>query len=285
MNSGMRDSPTKRAPAWLLVATVMAVLVMLAATPSRAADRDEVEIMIFAASSLAPPLEQIAALYQQRGGGKMRFAFASSAVLARQIEYGAPANLFITAHPLWLERLAQIGRVQIAAARAIAGNRLVLARTAARTGAVTVETEDIRTLLLASTASSSGTGRIATGDPGSVPLGMYARDSLTALGLWGAVGPRLAPAANARAALLQVERGLAALGILYASDVAGSGRAVVVGEMPAESYAPIQYLAVPVGERAGRPGIGEILDLLASPEAVHIFRRHGFTPPDQGQKE
>lgn len=242
-------------------------------------DRRDGEILIFAASSLAPPLEQIAALHQQQGGGKMRFAFASSAVLARQIEYGAPADLFITAHPLWLERLAQIGRVRMAAARAIAGNRLVLARPAARPGQAEIEASDIRALLLAPGAGGPGSGRIATADPGSVPLGMYARDSLTALGLWQAVGPRLAPAANARAALLQVERGLAALGILYASDVAGSGRAVIVAEMPAESYAPIRYLAVPVGERAGRPGIGEILDLLASPAAVQIFRRHGFTPP------
>jgi molybdate transport system substrate-binding protein len=109
---------------------------------------------------------------------------------------------------------------------------------------------------------------------------MYARDSLTALGLWEAVSPRLAPAANARAALLQVERGLATVGILYASDVAGSHRAVIVAEMPPHSYGPIQYLAATVGDSAGRPGIDEILNFLDRPEAAQIFRRHGFTPPD-----
>jgi molybdate transport system substrate-binding protein len=94
------------------------------------------------------------------------------------------------------------------------------------------------------------------------------------------VAHRLAPAANARAALLQVERGLATLGILYASDVAGSRRAVIVAEMPAHSYAPIRYLAVPVGDRGGRPEVGEVLALLESAESGQIFCRHGFTPAD-----
>lgn len=254
-----------------MIAVILAVLVMLATGPASAApaNADNGEILVFAASSLAPPLEEIAALYEERGDGKLRFSFASSAALARQIEYGAPADLFITAHPLWLNRLLNAGRVDLAQVRIIAGNRLVIASPGQKTG----ETKDIRALLL------TGSGRIATGDPDSVPLGLYARQSLTALGLWEAVSPQLAPAANARAALLQVERGLASLGILFASDVVGSDRAIVVADMPAESYGPINYLATPLinGEKSAETSA--FLSLLASGESLEIFLRHGFSVP------
>ena len=262
--------------------SLLATLMLIVALPARASSSDN-EILVFAASSLAPPLTQIGIAFESRSGVTLRFAFASSAALARQIEYGAPAHLFITAHPQWLDRLAEKGRVDRVDARAIAGNRLVIAgfrpRFEAghgdRFGQASTGITKILTLLLA-----NDTDRIATGDPGSVPLGLYARDSLVALGLWEAVSPRLAPAANARSALLQVEQGLVPIGILFASDAAGSDRATILADMPAGSYGPIRYLAVPINDAPGNDAALKFLDFLTSAEAAEIFTGHGFSPPE-----
>ncbi len=275
----MRSNPPKRAHGNLQVAVMIFAVAMLAlagANSVKAApgSQGEDEILVFAASSLAPPLQQIATLYEAQSSVKLRFAFASSAALARQIEYGAPADLFITAHPLWLERLAAQHQIDSSSARAIAGNRLVLARPAGSASSAA----NVRALLLAPDA-----GRIATGDPASVPLGMYARSSLEALGLWQAVGPRLAPAANARAALLQVERGMVGLGILFASDAAGSDRVTIVAEIPpgpAGSGGQIQYLAALVGQPPGSKTAAQFLLFLTSPEAQEVFLKQGFSAPE-----
>ena len=276
----MKHSSLMQAYRHMLAAILMVALTVMVPANSAAAAPGKTgndEILVFAASSLAPPLQQIARLYEERNGIKLRFAFASSAALARQIEYGAPADLFITAHPLWLERLAERQRIDMADVQAIAGNSLVLARPAASAHS----TANIRTLLLA-----QDTGRIATGDPGSVPLGMYARSSLKALGLWETVGPRLAPAANARAALLQVERGLVGLGILFASDAAGSDRVTIIAEIPAGpagstgSDGQIQYLAVLVGQPPASKTAAQFLLYLTSPEAQEVFLKQGFSAPE-----
>lgn len=281
----MRSNPPKRAhgnlQAAIMVFAIFALAMLALAgantTKAQPGSQGEDDILVFAASSLAPPLQQIAALYEAQKNIKLRFAFASSAALARQIEYGAPADLFITAHPLWLERLAARQQIDSNSARAIAGNRLVLARPAGSANS----TANVRALLLAPDA-----GRIATGDPASVPLGMYARDSLRSLGLWEAVGPRLAPAANARAALLQVERGMVSLGILFASDVAGSSRVTIVAEIPAGSAGSagssgqIQYLAVLVGRAPDSETAAQFLLYLTSPEAQEVFLQRGFSAPE-----
>lgn len=272
----MKSNPPKRTQRYLQVAIMMVAVILHALVGANSAgaapgETGDDEILVFAASSLAPPLQQIARLYEEQSGVKLRFAFASSAALARQIEYGAPADLFITAHPLWLERLAALQRIDRAGTLAIAGNSLVLARPAGSANS----TASVRALLLAPDA-----GRIATGDPGSVPLGMYARDSLKALGLWQAVGPRLAPAANARAALLQVERGLAGLGILFASDAAGSDRVTIVAEIPAGLDGPIQYLAALVGRPPGSRAAERFFLYLTGPEAEEVFLQQGFSAPE-----
>lgn len=255
-------------PPILLVFPILALMLSVT-SPSTSAAPDE-EILVFAASSLAPPLEQIATEYENRTGVKLRFSFSSSARLARQIEYGAPADLFITAHSLWLDGLLNAGRADLARVRVIAGNRLVIAGTdpAQSPG----QSKNVRALLLAEPA-----GRIATGDPDSVPLGLYARQSLTAMGLWEAVGRRLAPAANARSALLQVERGQAPLGILFASDVAASDRAILLAEMPVGSYGPVRYLAAPIIGADSADITLDFLAFLTSPPASEILLEHGFS--------
>lgn len=255
-----------------IIGVAAAMLALAGAAPDKPNDKT---ILVFAASSLAPPLERIAALYQARSSVKLRFAFASSAALARQIEYGAPADIFITAHPLWLERLADQQMIDMAAVRAIAGNRLVLVRA----GQASRETDDLRALLL-----KPGMGRIATGDPASVPLGIYVRDNLQGMGLWEVISPRLAPAANARAALLQVERGLAPLGILFASDAASSGDVTIVAEFLPGSDGPIQYLAAmiagPTTSEATGEAAADFLIYLTGPEATEIFLQTGFSAPE-----
>lgn len=271
----MKVSPLTQARRCLQAALILVVAAMFALagakTGNAAPSENSDEILVFAASSLAPPLERIAVLYKARSGVNLRFAFASSAALARQIEYGAPADLFITAHPLWLQRLAERQRINMAGVRVIAGNRLVLVRASRTSG----ETGDLRALLL-----DSGSGRIATGDPASVPLGMYARDSLQTMGLWEVVSTRLAPAANARAALLHVERGLAPLGILFASDAAGSGDVTILAEMPPGSDGPIHYLAAPVPGSATSEAAADFLAYLTGPEATEIFLQAGFSAPE-----
>lgn len=253
---------------------ILMLAVIIAAALSATAEAEaapEEEILVFAASSLAPPLEQIATDYESETGVKLRFAFGSSAKLSRQIEYGAPADLFITAHSLWLDGLLNAGRVDAARVRVIAGNRLVI--SSARSSPA--YSGDIRAFLLA-----DDEGRIATGDPDSVPLGLYARQSLSAMGLWDAVSPRLAPAPNARSALLQVERGQAPIGILFASDVAGSDRAILLAEIPAGSYGPIRYVAAPIVGADSTDITLNLLAFLTSPQASQILLEHGFSAPD-----
>ncbi|HYE51293.1 MAG TPA: molybdate ABC transporter substrate-binding protein [Azospirillaceae bacterium] len=246
--------------AGLLVALVLSV------APARAE-----EVTLLAASSLTAALTEVGAAYEARTGTRVRLSFAASSALAKQIENGAPADLFFSADEPWMDYLAERRLILPETRVSPVGNRLVLVMPAATARPVALDRAPDLTALL-------GGGRIATGDPDHVPVGRYARQALTSLGLWSQAEPLLARADNVRAALGFVERGEAAAGIVYRTDAAGNPRVAVAAEFPAGSHAPITYpLAVVAGR--DRPAVRALRAFLAGPEALEIFRRHHFLPP------
>jgi molybdate transport system substrate-binding protein len=225
-------------------------------------------VTVFAAASLTDVLQRIEKLYRDQGGGPVRFSFAASSTLAKQIESGAEADIFASADEQWMDYLAQRGRVDAATRRSRLGNTLVLV-----TPADQPRTVDIRPGF--NLAARMGDGRLATGDPAHVPVGRYAQEALTNLGVWDAVGPRLARTDNVRAALILVERGEAPFGIVYGTDAAASVKVRVAGVFPAGSHAPISYPMAIVAKR-DRPEVRRFYEFLLGPEAAAVFGKAGF---------
>ncbi len=220
--------------------------------------------LVYAAASLTDALEAITRELPLPA----RYSFAASSILARQIENGAPADIFASADEDWADYLATRGRLVADSRVSILSNRLVLIVPADRArDVVLVRGMDFGALL--------GRERLATGDPAHVPVGRYARTAFEWLGVWPAVEPRLARAASVRAALALVERGEAPFGVVYATDVAASPRVAVAAMFPAESHAAIAYPFAIVAGRDG-PAARAFLAELQSPAALVIFRRYGF---------
>jgi molybdate transport system substrate-binding protein len=226
-------------------------------------------LTVFAAASLQNAFEDVGRLHAQRAGAAPRFSFAASSLLARQIEQGAPASVFASADEAWMDHLERRGLLAEGTRRALLGNRLVLVVPAASPLRLELKPGvDLAALL-------GRDGRWVTGDPGSVPVGRYAQQALTALGAWEAAQGRLVRAVNVRAALALVERGEAAAGIVYATDAALSGRVRVAAQFPPDSHHPVRC-PVAVVRRHDAPVAREFLRLLGAPEAAAVFRRHGF---------
>ena len=228
---------------------------------------------VFAAASLTDALNQIAAVWQSQGHAAPRFSFGSSGVLAKQIDQGAPADLFISADETWMDWLAKRDRINPATRADLVGNHLVLVERAAGLKPVTLaKGMDLAGIL-------GDGGRLAVGNPASVPAGIYAKQSLTALGLWDGVKDRLAPAENVRAALLLVERGEAPAGIVYASDVRVAHGLAIAGTFPESSHSPIVYPGA-VLKNAAMPDVAaRILAFLAGGAAQAVFHNLGFSGP------
>lgn len=249
---------------------MMRVLLLLALLLAPVQLRAE-PLTMFAAASLTDAMGDIAALWAKAGHAPVRLSFGASSTLARQVEQGAPANLFASADETWVDWLAARNLLAEGTRRALLGNDLVLIVPADRARALRVDGAlDIDALL-------GPTGRLATGDPKHVPVGLYAEQALRKLGLWDKVQPRLASTEDVRAALLLVARGEAPAGIVYATDAAVSPGVAIAGAFPADSHAPITYpFAV---TRAGdTPEARAFMDFLAGPEARAVFVRRGFKP-------
>jgi molybdate transport system substrate-binding protein len=260
----IRSTSRRRNVLAVLSMALFAFAVPLLAQPS------SVPFTVFAASSLQNAFEDIGLLHQQQGLGKVRFAFGASSTLARQIEQGAPAAVFASADEAWMDHLAQRRLVVAATRRSMLGNRLVLIVPASNPLQVSLMPGvDVGALL-------GPQGRWVTGDPAHVPVGRYAQQALTHLGAWGAVQARLVRAENVRVALAFVERGEAAAGVVYETDVALSSRVRVAGTFPADSHAPISYPVAAVAAH-DTPAARAFLRLLESQAAREVFRRHGFT--------
>jgi molybdate transport system substrate-binding protein len=241
------------------------LIVLLALLAAPAAARDGARV--YAASSLTEAMTDIADAYAATDRPRPVLVFAASSALARQIERGAPAGVFVSADTEWADYLRRRGLAS-GPPRVLAGNRLVLVVPAA----------DARRVRLAQgfdlAAFIGPAGRWTTGDPDAVPVGRYAREALTRLGAWDRAAPRLARAENVRSALAFVERGDAAAGIVYATDALASRKVRVAGTFPAASHAPIVYPALLT--RGGDAEARRFHAFLASPAARAALKRRGF---------
>lgn len=227
------------------------------------------EITVFVAASLTNAMQEIGKNYNAKTGDNIRYSFAASSALAKQIEAGAGAQIFISADEQWMDYLEQRKLIEPGTRRSPLSNSLVLVVPADKAQKFEI-TKD------GSWLAKVGSGRIAAGDPAHVPAGKYAQEALTNLGSWSQVQPRLAPADNVRAALALVERGEAAAGIVYETDAAVSKTVAVAAKFPSDSHKPVSY---PFGVIAGQSGFGvrAFMNYLGSDEAVAVFTKFGFT--------
>ncbi len=225
-------------------------------------------VTVFAAASLTNALQEVADGFAAAGGARVKFSFASSSTLAKQIEAGAGAQVFVSADDAWMDYLEKRNFLVDGSRRVILGNRLVLIVPADKPAQLSI-TGDGGWL------SALPKGRIATGDPAHVPVGRYAQQALTALGVWGEVERRLARADNVRNALVLVERGEAVAGIVYATDAAVSKHVRIAATFPESSHDPISYPIALL--RSSDQGAASAFHAhLSTPAARAIFVKHGF---------
>jgi molybdate transport system substrate-binding protein len=227
------------------------------------------ELTVFAAASLTDALKDISAEWVKAGHPPLRLSFGASSTLARQIEQGAPANLFASADEKWMDYLVQKKLIAADTRKDLLGNDLVLVVPADTPRHVTIgQGFDLLGLL-------GPTGRVATGDPAHVPVGLYAEQALRKLGIWDAVAPRLARTDDVRSALLLVERGEAPAGIVYATDAAVSKAVMIAGTFPDSSHDPVTY-PFAVTKAGDTPQARALLDFLSGPQARTVFVQRGF---------
>ncbi len=231
---------------------------------------DESKITVFAAASLTNAMQDIAKEYKKEKNVDVVSSFASSSTLARQIEAGAPADLFISADQKWMDYAVDKKAIDTASRETLLGNSLVVvAPKASKLDKVTIDAKTDWTRLLDG-------GRLAVGDPDHVPAGIYAKEALQKLGSWETLSPKLAPAEDVRGALALVERNEAPLGIVYGSDAVASKGVKVVGTFPEDSHQKVEYpLAIIDGHKNAT--VSAFYDYLKGPQASAIFKRYGFT--------
>jgi molybdate transport system substrate-binding protein len=239
------------------------------AAPAKVA-RPTDTVIVFAAASLKTALDALAAPLLGTTGIRMRTSYAATSTLARQIEEGAPADLFISADEDWMNYVAERHLIREDSRVDLLGNRLVLVAPASAPIALTITRGfGLRAAL--------GDGRLVVADPASVPAGKYARAALVSLGVWDSVASRLAPAENVRAALVLVDRGEAPLGIVYRTDAAADAGVIVVDTFPESSHPPIVYPAAII--RTASPAAARVLGFLRSEAARVVFEAQGFSAP------
>ena len=247
------------------------LLALMALTqPARAATAPTV----LAAASLQEALSEAADAFARQRHPRPVLAFAASSALARQVQAGAPADLFVSADEQWMDVLAAKRLIVAASRRDLASNALVLIEPAAGRTRLVIA----RGFAL---ARALGDGRLALADPAAVPAGIYARAALTSLGVWPSVAGRIAAAENVRAAMALVERGQAPLGVVYATDALASAKVRVVARFPAGSHPRIAYpvaLIAPINGRVANPEAEAFLQFLLGRDGQAILRRHGFGP-------
>ena len=246
------------------------LLALALACASRSARAADPELLVFGAASLTDALDEVAASYTRETGQSVKLSYAASSALARQLEAGARADVFLSADAEWMDYAQARGLVDPKTRRDLLSNRLVLIAPAGSD----VKLEVAPGFPLARALAA---GRLATGDPDYVPVGRYARAALTALGVWSDVSDRLVRAENVRAALAFVSRGEAPLGVVYATDARVDPGVRVVGVFPESSHPPIVYPAAVT--MTARPGARRFLEYLSSAPARKTFAQHGFAFP------
>lgn len=226
------------------------------------------EFLVFAAASLTNALDEAARLFEQQGGAHARISYAASSVLAKQIESGAPADIFASADLDWMDYLARKNLIKPDTHVDLLGNQLVL--VAPRDSTAKVEIGPKLDL-----SAALGDGRLAIANVDSVPAGKYGKAALQKLGAWDAVKTKLAQAENVRAALLLVERGEAPLGIVYRTDAISDPKVKVLAAFPESSHQPIIY-PIAITKSSSDPAAASFFDFLRGGDAKGVFDRQGF---------
>src|SRR6204780_31461 len=250
-----------------LAAGALLWMSLLASGAGHAQAVDKPAIVIFAAASLTNVLQDLGDAFTKQTSVPVKFSFAASSALARQIESGAPADVFFSADVDWMDYLQKRNLIQAASRHDVVGNRLVLI-------APSDSTIELKIKPHFPLATALGNKRLATGDPDSVPAGRYAQAALTNLGVWDEVADRLIRADSGRSALAFVDRGEAPLGIVYETDAMIDKHVRVVDVFPATSHAPIVYpIALTTSAKADA---AKFVAYVASPAADVTFKSYGF---------
>jgi molybdate transport system substrate-binding protein len=246
---------------WLAALCIAAQLALASAASAK-------DIVVFAAASLKNALDEASTSYQRDAETKVRISYAASSTLAKQIENGAPADLFISADLDWMDYLQQRSLIRAETRVTLLGNRLVLIAPADSTATI-----EIRPGI--GLADLLGNERLAMADPSAVPAGKYGKTALEKLGIWPSVAPKVAAAEDVRAALLLVSRRETPLGIVYATDAAADKGVRIVATFPEDTHPPIVYPAAEVAP-GGNSSASAFLDFLKSDRARPFFERQGF---------
>ena len=224
-------------------------------------------VRVYAATSLTNALQEIEKGYSEGTGIVVRFSFAGSSTLARQIEQGAPADVYLSANPAWMDYLEDRGYLEEGTRRDLLGNSLVV---------VAPKGEGFEMAPRRGTdLAGRFEGRLAMANPSHVPAGMYAAQALRWLGWWEGVKDRLALGQDVRTALAYVERGACPAGVVYATDAAVSSRVEVVARLPATACDPIVYAGA-ILRGQGRTPVRRLVEYLRSDAATEVFQRYGF---------
>lgn len=242
----------------------VALSVVLVVSPVAHAEE---AVRVFAAASLTNALNDIGKLWKAGGHPGPVLAFGASSALAKQIESAAPADVFASADSKWMDDVDGKGRIVSGSRRKLLGNSLVLIAPAGKGFAVEMKPGfDL---------GAAFKGKLCTGEPGVVPVGIYAKQSLESLGWWSGLAGRIVGTDDVRTALAFVERGECRAGIVYATDAAISRKVKVVAPFPESTHEPIVYAFGLV--KGGRPEGRALLDYFGTPDATAVFERYGFT--------
>ncbi len=237
--------------------------------PSWSVDADKPAVVVFAAASLTNVLQELGDGFTQQTSIPVKFSFAASSALARQIENGAPADVFFSADLDWMDYLQTRNLIQRDSRHDVLGNRLVLIAPA----------DSVIRLKIAANfplAAALAKGRLATGDPDAVPVGRYAQGALTKLGVWKDVSDRLIRADSVRSAMAFVDRGEAPLGIVYETDAFIDKKVRVVDVFPDDSHMPIIYpIALTV---VAKTDAARFIAYVRGPAGDLAFKAYGFKP-------
>ena len=253
-----------RLPLPRLALTLLSAL-LLAGQPARAAAQD---LVVFAAASLTNALDEVAAAWSTQSGHGVVTSYAGTSALARQIQGGAPADIFIAASEDWMDAVAASGDLRDGSRLDLLGNRLVLIAHGRDAAPVTIDADlDLPAMLQG--------GRLSMALLEAVPAGIYGRAALEALGLWDAVAPHVVQSYNVRSALAFVAMDEAPLGIVYATDAAAEDTVAVIGTFPETSHPPIRLPAAILAQ-SSHPDAGAFMEFMASDPARAIWAAHGF---------
>ena len=257
----------KRLSLKLLAGVALGLTMAFVVTPRAQAQTQDV--VVFAAASLKTALDEVSARWRAEGNRAPKISYGASSALAKQIEQGAPADLFISADLDWMDYLDQRQLIQSATRFDLLGNRLALIAEKSSTVQLTIAPGfDL--------AGALGNNRLAMANVEAVPAGRYGKAALEKLGVWAAVAGKTAQAADVRAALVLVSRGEAPFGIVYQTDVVADPGVRIVGLFPADSHPPIIYPAALVAT-SNSGDARRLLDYLGGAVAKPLFETQGFT--------